>query len=147
MNTIPFEISGSTKFSSVGQISFNDSALSCSYVPQSARGDWYTLIGQGTCLSASRWSQMSSVIAVYKGIDCQSISCVAQQSYGQQPFEDSSVKWLAEEGQQYWILLSGGSIYDSGEYSLTITVSVGCLFLLSFDRAFFVLCTIWCFSI
>jgi hypothetical protein len=115
--TIPYETVGDTRYSSVGPSSSDDPIFSCSYAPLASRGDWYTLTGQGTCLTANRWSQTSTVLAVYTGFDCQSMSCVAQQSYG-----SSSVKWTAEEGQQYWILLSGASNYESGEYGLVITV-------------------------
>jgi hypothetical protein len=58
------------------------------------------------------------VLAVYTGTSCQTLSCLLQVPAG-----INTLKWFAEEDQQYWILVNGASSSDSGEYSLMIMVS------------------------
>jgi hypothetical protein len=90
-----------------------------SIVSPVTHSSWYKVTGQGACVIASLWSNMSAILAVYKGSDCQALSCVAQTLDG-----NRYVQWDAEEGQQYWMLVSGTPSYDLGEYSLTVVVGL-----------------------
>lgn len=50
--------------------------------PRDARGTWYKLEGDGTCVTVSMWGEITSYISVHEGVDCRALRSVTQESDG-----------------------------------------------------------------
>jgi hypothetical protein len=115
-----------------------DFAESCDGV-SIGRSNWYTVIGDGTTLTAST---CNSVPGVYDGTlsvycagaaGCSALNCVAATNedlgnpQGKEcpAFQGEEVSWCAQDGQTYWIAVSvvptGLPEGEPGVYTLTVT--------------------------
>jgi hypothetical protein len=114
--TIPSTAYGST----VNATSDDDYARMCGNVA-SAPGVWYTVVGEGKFISASLCGDSTSYdtqIYVFIGDSCKDMTCVNfnEDGCGVQ----SRISWRAQEGQLYYILVSGFST-AVGEFELIVS--------------------------
>jgi hypothetical protein len=92
-------------------------ASSCSKLSSDTNGDWFRISGSGQCLTAHVALTFGAIVALYKGEDCSSLSCVVQYAYSY-----GKVEWFARTGATYWIYIGGMSATDVGSYSLSVMV-------------------------
>ncbi len=121
-------VSGSTSNSTA-----DPEALDCpdeTGAPQdvTAPGNWYTMIGDGTTLTASMCSSPSPYdgkLFVYCGTSCDQLFCLTSNDDGCGPAGPSEATWCSDPGQQYYVYVTGFGD-STGAYQLTVSSGGSC---------------------
>lgn len=121
--TIPADVSGSTTSSNPDV----PPAFTCG-TSVSAPGNWYTVTGDGTVLTASLCNpgtNYDSKLFVYCGTCTQFFCVTGDDDFCGFPPGFSQVSWCSAPGTTYYIFVSGfGS--STGDYQLTVTSGAPC---------------------
>jgi len=119
---VPFIDSSSNLLSSAE--GFGGLDQSCFVIFGEAKTNWYELIGDGSCLSASvSGDDFDAVLAVYEGDDCDRLTCVGQTEPGN--FR-SLLPFRTVVGKTYSIAVAGAFGSSAGDYLLAISEAEDC---------------------
>jgi hypothetical protein len=106
----------------------NGRELTCKPKSRSA-GLWYkyasSTLTEVTATTCNNGTDFDTIISVFVGNDCDSLSCVAtnDDSCGAQKFSaPSTVKYLSKPNQTYWVVVQGFDV-NVGFFHLTVTAS------------------------
>ena len=98
---------------------------SCDYTgvntKNQAPGVWYKVVGTGSGMRASTCGPETSFdtrISIYKGENCEALKCIIADDNGC-GFQ-SSAYWFANQGETYYILVTGNLFSNFGDFVLRI---------------------------
>lgn len=126
VTAFPFSVSGSTEDASpistdggYGGYGGYYGNNSCQFVDPSTSSVWFTLVGDGSCYTASTYGSRSEIIAtVLRGTQCGSLVCLGQGEV----YNPNGFTWETEIGDTYYIRV-GGRYGNVGSFVLDIDVS------------------------
>lgn len=97
---------------------FDSPALSCFALEGNSRTLWYSIIGDGSCLSASiAADNFEPLLGLYEG-NCDSISCIDQTQ-----FNDRLLSWRSVNNTEYRIVVGGAfGSFNAGDFFFAVTV-------------------------
>lgn len=99
----------------------NDSGFACPSVmtKNATFGGWYSVAGNGLCVSVETVGYFPTVLAVFEGSDCGNLTCVAEYVNSDSAY-GNRLLWQTLEGVQYSVFIGGE---EAGSFDLKVKVS------------------------
>jgi hypothetical protein len=117
IDSLPFIKSASTTLAT--SVGFDSPALSCKFIDGVAKTVFYSIVGTGSCLTASiAGDEFEFVLALYEGEICD--SCLDQTD-----FNERGLSWRSDLGTRYTLAVAGRFGPQTGEFLLAVA-SVDC---------------------
>lgn len=129
INNLPYAHSGSIDFATKGNFSSIAAENSCSPDIKSSNSPtlWFTVVGTGSCITATLADDFDGALILFSGIDCkgESLKCEATSSQ-----KNGAISWPSVIGQVYRIALTSLSDVNdepiTGQYNLVVEERSDC---------------------